>query len=318
MLIPPRPSVSFAACSRATACIPVVRLSAALLLFAMLSATGFAAERDNGKAQHPISIMETRVYVTPNHAVMQISLFAEDLLLFDGLEPNEQDVLPATELRRGIQLHRDFLLEKISLRDVNGDRIPGNITNIAPFEIPEEGIASSELMSHSAEYTIEFPFTMPPEFLTFQQDVSDPNFIFRSEMKLAIHQAGTDITYTTTLKPGDSETHRFDWNAEPLSEDATDDEWRQWLQQRREQTLGIESYGSVYSFIYVEPAELRHELLIPLATLKTFLPLQHAAPDFVEVAEQEAVRDLIREWLQNQNPVTLNGTTVAPVVSRID
>ncbi|MCA9066233.1 MAG: hypothetical protein KDA96_24365, partial [Planctomycetaceae bacterium] len=211
-------------------------------------------------AAHPISVMDARAYITPNRAVIQIQLFAEDLVLFDGVEADSNDVVQPAELQRGLDLHREFLVEKIILRDKDGERIPGQITNVTPFEIPEEGIPSAEMMQHSAVYTLEYSFSTPPAFLTFGQEVADPNFIFPSEMNLAIHQAGTDVTYTTKLKAGANETHRFDWDEQPLNEEATDEEWRQWLQNRREKTLGIESYGSVYSFIYIEPAEVRHEL----------------------------------------------------------
>ncbi|MCA9065074.1 MAG: hypothetical protein KDA96_18525, partial [Planctomycetaceae bacterium] len=58
--------------------------------------------------------------------------------------------------------------------------------------------------------------------------------------------------------------------------------------------------------------------LIPLATLKSFLPVKHADTDFIEVSEQDAVRDLIRNWLKDQNPVQLNGQAVEAVFTRID
>jgi hypothetical protein len=271
-----------------------------------------------GAVRHPISVTETDIFVTRTQAIMRIRLFAEDLLLFQGLEPDDQDVVSAEDLSIGLQLHRNFLLEKVTLRDAAGDLYRGSVTDLRPFEIPAEGIPTTELMLHTATYELTFPFEEPPEFLTIQQDISDENFIFPSEMKLTLHQAGTDVTYTDSLKPGASVTLRFDWSGEQLSEDATDEEWNAWFEKQREATLGITSYSSVYSFIYIEPAEIRHEVLIPLATLKTFLPLQHADPAFVEVEEQDAVRELIRGWLRDVNPTTINGTPIAPEFTRID
>lgn len=269
-------------------------------------------------ANHPISVTETQIYVTKNSARMRIRLFAEDLYLFQELEPNEQDVVPPSELKRGLVDHRKFLLDKVTLRDAKGEKYSGRVTDVQPFEIPEEGIAVDDLMLHTATYEIEFPFEEPPEFLTIQQDISDENFIFPSEMKLVLHQAGTELTYTESLKPGSAETIRFDWDSEKLADDATDEDWQAWFEKQREATLGITSYSSVYSFIYVEPAEVRHEILIPLANLKTVLPIEHSDPAFVDVSEQDGVRDLIRDWLSEGNPAQINGAVVSPEFTRID
>ena len=268
--------------------------------------------------RHPISVTEAQIFVTRNNARMRVKLFAEDLFLFEGLEADDMDMLPPEELRRGLELHRDFLLRKITLRDSNGEAYKGKVTDLQPFEIPNEGIPVTELMLHTATYELEFAFDAPPEFLTIQQDISDENFIIPSEMKLTLHQSGTDLTYTENLKPGASETLRFDWSGEQLSDEATDADWDAWFEKQREATLGITSYSSVYSFIYIEPAEVRHEVLIPLANLKTILPLEHKDPAFVEIDEQDGVRELIKNWLTGVNPTKINGVAVLPEFTRID
>ncbi len=59
-------------------------------------------------------------------------------------------------------------------------------------------------------------------------------------------------------------------------------------------------------------------MLIPLATLATILPLKHDDPAFVSVAEQDAIRQQLMEWLSEENPVLINGQTVSPEFPRID
>lgn len=273
---------------------------------------------DHTCAAHPISVTEAQVFVARTSARVRIKLFAEDLYLFQGLEPDDQDVISPADLRRGLNQHRQFLLDKVVLRDAKGEPYPGQVTDVQPFEIAEDGIAVDDLMLHTATYELEFPFEEPPEFLTIQQDISDENFIFPSEMKLTLHQSGTDLTYTDSLKPGTSQTLRFEWEQQALSDDASEEDWKAWFEKQREATLGITSYSSVYSFIYVEPAEIRHEVLVPLASLKTILPMEHKDPAFIEIEEQDAVRKLINEWLIDENPTTINGEAVKPEFTRID
>lgn len=270
------------------------------------------------EAEHPISVTEAQAFVTASRVRMRIQLFAEDLFLFQGLEPNDQDVIDADQLRIGLDKHRDFLLDKVQILDASGKALPSDVTDLQPFDIPAEGIPVPELMLHSATYQLEFTYDDPPEFLTFQQNISDENFIFPSEMKITIHQAGTDMTIRDSLKPGNAKTVRFDWSENQPGDDATEAEWDAWFEKQREATLGITSYSSVYSFIYIEPAEVRHEVLIPLATLKEILPLKHQDPAFITVDEQVGIRALIEEWLGSNNPTMINGQLVPPEFTRID
>jgi hypothetical protein len=267
--------------------------------------------------QHPISITEASMFVTKTTARTRLQMFAEDLVLFQGLEPDSADRISADDLRRGLEDHKAFLLEKFVVRDAAGERLTGRVTDLKPFEIPADGIPSTEMMKHSAVYEIEHSFASPPEFLTIQQDIADENFIIPSEMSLHVHQSGTALNFAERLLPGASTTVRFDWEA-PLSEDASDSEWELWFEKQREKTLGITSYSSVYSFVYLEPAEIRHELLIPLATLGTMIQLRHQDPSFVDVSEQDVIRKDVEKWLSGQNPVLINGRAVAPRFSRID
>jgi len=268
-------------------------------------------------ARHPISITEAAMFVTKTRAKTRIQMFAEDLVLFQGLEPDEQDRLRPEDLRQGLEDHKTFLLEKFTLRNASGEPLKGQVTDLKPFTIPADGIPSGDMMKHTAIYEIEHSFDSPPEFLTIQQDLADENFIIPSEMTLQVKQAGSALNFSERLLPGNSTTVRFDWE-NALSEDATDQEWELWFEKQREKTLGITSYSSVYSFIYVEPGEVRHEILIPLATLATIVRMQHRDPAFIDVDEQDAIRDEIRKWLIPAAPATINGTRIEPRFSRID
>ncbi len=312
---PSNPQLTTPKCSRFALATRFIRLW--LLIMATFVAAAFATSVP-AVAEHPISITEAQVYVNRGSARVRIKLFAEDLFLFHDLEPDQQDMLSPEQLRRGLKLHRQFLLDKVTLRDAKGELYKGSVTDVQPFEIPDEGISVEELMLHTATFELEYPFKEPPEFLTIQQDISDEAFVFPSEMKLTLHQAGTDLTYTESLKPGAADTIRFDWSGEVLSDEASDAEWQAWFEKQREATLGITSYSSVYSFIYVEPGEVRHEVLIPLANLATILPIERADPAFLEIPEQEAARKLIQEWLVGRNPTQVNGQEAKAEFSRID
>jgi hypothetical protein len=82
--------------------------------------------------------------------------------------------------------------------------------------------------------------------------------------------------------------------------------------------MGIESYGAIYAFLYVEPAEVRVEVLMPLLTLETWLEVPRKDRNFLEVAEQQAALPAVKEFFRAHNKVVVDGLEVAPVVPRLD
>ena len=120
------------------------------------------------------------------------------------------------------------------------------------------------------------------------------------------------------MKPAMPETFRFDWDKPILSTDASEKEWEKWFEDQREKTLGITSYSSVYSFIYITAYEVRHEVLIPLATLATLMEIDRADPSFLDVDEQVAAAEKIKAYFSIGNPVTIDSVEVQPVFDRVD
>ena len=109
----------------------------------------------------------------------------------------------------------------------------------------------------------------------------------------------------------------FDWDNPPTEAPKN---WRE-LQKKREadlqRQLGITSYTGLYSYIYLNDREVRHEILVPLLTFEKWMPLKRANPEFLEVAEQDAMRAQITGWFRDRNPVEIDGIPVKPVLQRL-
>jgi hypothetical protein len=82
--------------------------------------------------------------------------------------------------------------------------------------------------------------------------------------------------------------------------------------------MGIDSYASVFSFIYVEDHEVRIEILMPLLTVETWLDVERADRDFLEVSEQDMARAKLEAFFCSHNKVEIDGREVTPVVQRLD
>jgi len=283
-----------------------------------LAAMALAVLPSGDAGAHPISVTETYAYVTREKVTVRIDVFVEDLYLFHNLQPNAQDFLEPDQIRQGTDKHRQFLLERFVIRDVDGHPLTGRSIGVKQFDIPPEGVPMAELMAHKISFEMEYPLDRAPEFLTFSQHLVDEGVLVPAEMNLVIKQENAGTPFGAFLQPDQPEIVRFSWENPPLSHEASEEAWDAWYEKQREETLGITSYSSVYSFLYIDDYEVRHEVLVPLLTLEESVLIARDDDGFLDLAEQEAARQQIAAYFKAGNPLEIDGVEVAPVVQRID
>jgi hypothetical protein len=267
---------------------------------------------------HPISITQIDAFVNRSRMTTRCTFYADDLEMLHEVWPDEVTGFYNNEdLLEAYDEHAALLLEKIEIVDAAGNRLTGKLVEKSPFELPDGGIESGALMDYQLTITYEFEFAEPPEFLTFRHEINDPNFTRPAEVKLLVKQAGSDVGYSANMKERTPETVRFDWS-QPLSQTASGEEVQAWFDRQREATLGITSYGGVYSFVYITPRETRQEILIPLAILVSEVRLEQADPSYLEVEEQQKALPAIREFFTEATPLKINGAAMEPRFDRID
>ncbi len=278
--------------------------------------TAYATRKVN---EHPFSLTEARVYVEREKATAAIEVFAEDLFLFHNLQANRDNILEPDTIRDGVELHKEFLLDRFSVIDLDGNKLPGVVVNVEMDEMKPEGIHIGDLMEFSIRYKLEYELAEPPSFLSFSQQMIDEALGIPAEMTLRVLQAGSGSEYPAMLLPGSSETVAFDWNAPAPSPEASQKEWDEYFAKRRDETLGITSYSSVYSFIYLEDHEVRHEILVPLLSLDNSVIIPRDEDMILDLEEQELAREQIAAYFTSGNPVIIDGKRVEnPRVARLD
>ena len=270
------------------------------------------------ETSHPVSVVEADIYVTQFKATVKLKAFAEDLELLQGVEALNDGFYDSEELLDATNDHANYLAERIELITADGLKMPAKIVEIIHFDIPEEGIRQGQLMNYTMGFVLEYDLEEPPEFITINQRMVAEDMLLPSELKVILKQAGSDQPFMKMMKPDQPETFRFDWDDPALTSDASDEDWESWFEKQREKTLGIQSYSSVYSFIYITHYEVRHEVLIPLASLASFLELKRADPGFLDTQEQDVAAEKIKAFFSSGNPVQIDGVVVQPTFDRID
>ena len=267
---------------------------------------------------HPISVTTGVVDVREEKIQVEIKVMVEDLVLFHDLAADEQANFSGAEIRRAAEDHESFLLKNFQIRDEEGNRIVGKVEKRDLSAIPDEGVQQEDLMKVQAGYELEFrPKIGKPNFLTFLQKFGGERSIVPHVMEFVVLQSGKWLEKPTQLRHGRPHTISMDWDRPP---EATPKNWRELREKRRqelERRLGIASYTGLYSYLYLNDRELRHEILVPLLTFEKWLPVERSNPEFLEIEEQEAARQKIAEWFRSRNPVLIDGLPVKPVLNRL-
>ena len=269
-------------------------------------------------AAHPISVTRTLAFVSRDQATVSIEGFLEDLYLFHDLKPVHQGILKPEEIMRGVELHKRFLAERFEIRDVAGEPLKLREVSLKDISDLGNGVPLMELMAHNITFELRYELPSPPEYLTFAQKFTGETDLLPAEMVLQVKQENAGSPFSVMLMPGRPETVRFDWENPALSQEASDEEWEKWFAEQRQETLGITSYASVYSFLYIEDHEVRHEILIPLATLAESVSLERDDDEFLDLAEQDAAREAIESYFLEGNPIEIDGVEIPGKVDRLD
>ena len=74
--------------------------------------------------------------------------------------------------------------------------------------------------------------------------------------------------------------------------------------------------SALMSFLYVEPFEVRHEILTRVKDLETWMELGLRGDEYIEVDELEPLKQRIGGFLLTQNPVLVDGQALKPILDR--
>lgn len=257
---------------------------------------------------HPISISECRLQIEPGRAIASITIYLEDLYLFHDLGPTSSNYLTPAEIERGIELHQLFVAERFHLEDSAGQRIPPEANPTVRHDLPAGGVALPELMSYQVTFELRFALPNNPPVVTVGHSLSGPNDVFPAEMKLVALSSGAGDEVRRTIPSGGSQTLALTWPSAHV--DSVDSTTLPTITAAN--SSAAESFGAVYSFLYIEDYEVRHEVLMPLAVLAESLPLNHRDPSTLSVSEQRQLQPAVETLLMQHIDLQINHVAARP------
>ena len=269
-------------------------------------------------AAHPISMSNAVTNVREDEVLVELRIMLEDLVLFHSLKANSETIFKAADLRKAAVKHDAFLLKYFSIRGEEGELLKGEVERRDLEAIPDEGVPQAELMKRHAIYLIRYkPAAAKPKFITIMQQFGGPKSLVPSIMDFMVLQKGVWLDKPVQLQPGRPHTIALDWENPPTEAPKDWSALRKKREEEMQRRLGITSYTGLYSYIYLNDREVRHEILVPLLTFEKWLAVKRTNPEFIEVDEQQAAHKLIAEWFRERNPVKIDGIPVKPTLQRL-
>jgi hypothetical protein len=147
---------------------------------------------------------------------------------------------------------------------------------------------------------IEYPFAERPETLTIVPPLDDEGVALVNTGFIAYHKAVPIIDFRYLSAPA---TVTLDWK----------DPWY-----TRFESPGLKRHhkSALMSFLYVEPNEVRHEVLARIRDLEEWMDLGLRSADSIEPDEWDGLMARVGAFLLTKNPVAIDGRPAEPVLAR--
>ncbi len=202
---------------------------------------------------HPISLITVEALVHRDRLEVKIAVMPEDFLLIYGLSVNAQSRISTPDITSSAEKHKAFLTGGLVIRDADGNRLEGKVTQVEIPALPAEGLPVTDLMATSIVYRLEYRLARPPSYLTFQQHFGGDTLAIPAIVDLVVTREGLPPEPTVRI-PGEEgvQTIAFDWNetSRPVPSDYAETKARE--EEKRRQDMGIASYSATYTFVYIQ------------------------------------------------------------------
>ncbi len=275
--------------------------SIALMLF---SSTCMADAIVRSQAMFASTIAE--YFVERDHVRLELEIGEPDIAAFRNLLPDgifEQLAFEAEgsfEERLALFSGRDMMI----LAD--GQALKGFVTELGPGVRPLRDEITGEALptpEEDEEIIIRAVFRFPFDQLPAELTLTAPSLTGQAAIGFVLYHEGVAVNDFRYLSTGN--TVRLDW------EDA-------WYSAFTTRALRRQYFSPMTGFIYVEPFEVRKEIILRPSDVQKFTDLGLANAKIIPADKQEGIKQKVVEFLAGHFPVSIDGVKVEGSVARVN
>ena len=288
-------------------------LRALVLLIALVIAAPVTADWINLTGSETAANI-AEIYVMDDHVKLVLEVYVGDLEVFADLLPDDWLQQEASDRPDEATRLRRFAEERFQLVTGSGNKLPAEVVLVEPRErvdrrSPFAGMINPFTRQRVPEAPadkrvlyaeLRYPFDGKPAELTMVPPQDEEG---RAEVTIGF------IVYHKSVPVID---FRYLGAAAKLSLDWEDP----WYSKFDNPNLKRHHKSALMSFLYVEPYEVRHEILTRVRDLQAWMDLGLHGDEYIEVDELEPLKQRIGEFLLTRNPVLVDGKPLKPILDR--
>jgi len=254
------------------------------------------------------------IYVLDDRVKVVLEVYVGDLKAFEALIPD--DWLKGTNVSRPplAERMRRFADRTLQVIGPDGKRLPARLELVEPrFRVDRRSPFAGMINPYTRQQVpgapadkrvlyaeISYPFKGRPVELTFVPPLDAAKRPVVSIGFIAYHKSVPVIDFRYL---GASARLALDWR-DP------------WYSKFDNPNLSRHHKDALMSFLYVEPYEVRHEILVRAREMANWMDLGLRGDEYIEVDELEPLKQRIGEFLLRKNPVRVDGKALTPILDR--
>ena len=240
----------------------------------------------------------SEIFIRADTVVVELEIGVSDAQAFQNLMPDELYEALGNEPAPWRDRLTRFVEQDFSVSADDGPPLPGRLSEIEiRHRIQRDEVTGEPLpvQAEDAERVVfarlAYPLSGRPASLTFTPPGRESGQPLANVGFVAYHD-GLHVNDFRYL--GQPERVVLDWEDPWYSQFENRNLWRQYK-------------SPISAFLYVEPFEVRKEIVIRPKDLEQWIDLGLAGRDVIPVDEQEELKARIVEWMKDRNPVTIDG-----------
>ena len=286
-----------------------------LITFTLMTMSSAEADWINiSGAQNAPNIAE--IYINDDHVKIELEIFVNDMVAFDRLLPDE--FFKGSNIRRAPLEERmtRFSNEDLQIIADNGQKLQATLKLIeprfrrarpmpVPWKInpytgqPIPGPPEDKRILYAE---LVYAFMQKPKSLTIIPPLDEEGKISKVPIGFMTYHKGAPL-------------HDFRYLSEPSK--VTLDWADPWYSVFKKKVLRRWQLGGVMSFLYIEPYEVRHEILARVKDLAAWIDLGLRGDEFIEIDENEPLKKRVGEFFLKRDKTLIDGRQLRPILDRV-
>ena len=283
-----------------------INKSAGIVLLAALIIAGPLGADAIIRTQVMFATTIAEFFIEENCVVVELEIGLNDLPAFRNLLPDEiyerMGYAPAPLAQR----LRTFITENLVILNADGHALAARVLAISPGErVRRDNISGEPLPAGDDEpetvitARLEYLFDGQPDSLTFGSRWDDVT----ASVGFVVYHLTVPVNDFRYLSA--SQVLDLDWN-DP------------WYSSFRTRNLRRTYFSPMSGFIYVEPYEVRKEIVARPKDLQSWIDLGLSGRQTIPVDIQDELKRTAAEFLREHHVVIIDGEAIAPELARIN